>query len=138
VGAGGAATAPARAARGNPVAVVGDGGGAALARAWGAARGQRLLLPRARDAHPALAEALRAAGAAVTCAAVYETRALGGVDRSPFESADVVCFFAPSAVRAYRALRIAARPRLWAHGPTTRAALEGLPGLLDDLDGFLA
>jgi uroporphyrinogen-III synthase len=133
VGAVGEATARALEARGIRVAVVGTGGGAELARAWGEARGRRLLLPQAREAHPALAAALRAAGAEVTCAAVYETRALRGVDPAPFESADAVCFFAPSAVRAYRALRVVARPRLWALGPTTRAALEGLPRVVDDL-----
>jgi uroporphyrinogen-III synthase len=91
VGAVGAATASALRARGIPVHVTGAGGGADLAAAWGPARGQRLLLPQAEAAHPALAEALRRAGADVVRAPVYRSvaalllRALAGprLRRSP-------------------------------------------------------
>jgi uroporphyrinogen-III synthase len=131
VGAVGEATAAALRARGIQVDVVGAGGGKELAAAWGPARGQRLLLPQAADAHPDLAEALRAAGARVTVAAVYRTVPLGGIDRASFESADLVCFFAPSQVRAFRALSVTTRARFWGVGPTTRAAMKGLPQVED-------
>jgi uroporphyrinogen-III synthase len=113
------------------VDVVGAGGGKELAHAWGHARGQRLLLPQAEEAHPDLAEALRAAGARVTVVAVYRSVALLGVDLAPFERADLVCFFAPSQVRAFRTLRARTRARFWGVGPTTRAAMEGLPQVAD-------
>lgn len=127
VGAVGDATAAALAARGIKVDVVGPGGGKELAAAWGPAKGQRLLLPQAADAHPDLAGALRAAGATVTVVAVYRTVPLAGVDRAPFERADLVCFFAPSQVRAFRALSVKTAARFWGHGPTTRAAMKDLP-----------
>ena len=120
VGAVGEKTARALQERGIPVDVIGEGGGAELARAWGDATGQRLLLPQAREAHPALAEGLR--GAVVTCVAVYETVACEDVDREALESAELVCFFAPSAVRAYVALGLRST-QYWGHGPTTRAAM---------------
>ncbi len=126
VGAVGEATASALAARGIRVDVVGRGGGKELAEAWGPAKGHRLLLPQAADAHPDLADALRAAGARVTAAAVYRTVPLAAVDRTPFERADLVCFFAPSQVRAFRALGVKTAARFWGHGPTTRRAMEGL------------
>ncbi|MFQ5845124.1 MAG: uroporphyrinogen-III synthase, partial [Planctomycetota bacterium] len=106
------------------VAVVGGGGGADRAVGWGAARGQRLLLPQAADAHPALAGALRRGGAEVTVARVYRTVPRRGVDMAPFAGADLVCFFAPSAVRAFVALDPPTAARWWAHGPTTSAALR--------------
>jgi len=127
VGAVGEATARALAARGIRVDVVGAGGGKELAGAWGPAKGQRLLLPQAVDAHPDLAEALRAAAARVTVATVYRTVPLKGVDRAPFERADLVCFFAPSQVRAFRGLSVKTSARFWGQGATTRAAMEGLP-----------
>ncbi len=132
VGAVGEATAAALAARGIRVDVVGPGGGKELATAWGPAKGQRLLLPRAADAHPDLAEALRAAGARVTVVAVYRTVPLAGPDPAPFERADLVCFFAPSQVRAFRALSLKTAARFWGHGPATRAAMKGLP-LIDQI-----
>jgi len=131
VGAVGEATAGALRARGIRVDVVGAGGGKELAQAWGPAKGQRLLLPQAADAHPDLAEALRAKGADVTVAKVYRTVPRKGVDRGPFERADLVCFFAPSQVRAFRALSVETGARFWGHGPTTRAAMEGLPEAKD-------
>ena len=131
----GPATAEALEKRGVDVAVVGTGGGRELAEAWGSAAGQRLLLPRAREAHPALAEALRAAGAAVTCVAVYRTVVLTGVDPAPFAGADVICFFAPSQVRAFLDLGVETDAKFWAHGPTTRQAL--LDRNLDALDDVL-
>jgi len=127
VGAVGDATAAALRARGIKVDVVGAGGGKDLAAAWGPAKGQRLLLPQAADAQPDLAEALRAAGARVTVAAVYRAVPLAGVDRAPFERADLVCFFAPSQVRAFRALSVKTAARFWGHRPTTRAAMKDLP-----------
>ncbi|HEX5138138.1 MAG TPA: uroporphyrinogen-III synthase [Planctomycetota bacterium] len=131
VGAVGEATAEALRARGIAVDVVGAGGGKELAAAWGGARGQRLLLPQAEEAHGDLGDALRAAGAEVVAVAVYRTVAREGVDRGPFERADLVCFFAPSQVRAYRALAVPTRARFWGVGPTTRAAMEGLPQVAD-------
>lgn len=127
VGAVGEATAGALRARGIAVDVVGAGGGKELAHAWGGAAGQRLLLPQAEEAHGDLADALRAAGAELTVAAVYRTVPHEGADRGAFERADLVCFFAPSQVRAYRALAVLTGARFWGVGPTTRAAMRGLP-----------
>ena len=90
VGAVGAATADALAERGIPVAVIGSGGGAELGEAWGPARDQHLLLPQAEEAHPALAEALRAKGAVLTCASVYASEPVAAA-RDPFRRADVIC-----------------------------------------------
>ncbi len=123
VGAVGPATAAALRTRGVRVDVVGEGGGEELARAWGEARGQRLLLPQARAAHPALARALRALGAEVTAVPVYRTMTLDEVDRAALEAAELVCFFAPSAVRAYRALALPGTRHTWGLGATTRAAM---------------
>lgn len=127
VGAVGEATAAALRARGIRVDVVGAGGGRELAAAWGDAAGQRLLLPQAADAHPDLGDALAARGAAVARVAVYRTEPLRTVDPAPFREAGLICFFAPSQVRAWRALGIPTRARFWGHGPTTRAAMGGLP-----------
>jgi uroporphyrinogen-III synthase len=124
VGAVGLKTAAALAERGIPVHVVGDGGGAELAAAWGEARGQRLLLPQAEEAHPALADALRAAGADVTKVSVYRSEPETDVDRDALGRADVICFFAPSQVRVFLALGVATEARVWAYGPTTRAAMD--------------
>jgi uroporphyrinogen-III synthase len=138
VGAVGGVTAEALRARGIEVAVEGGGGGAELASAWGTAKGQRLLLPQARTSHPALAASLRASGAEVICVPVYETVPVENPDRAPLETADLICFFAPSAVRAFRALHIRTRASVWAHGPTTRAALdEVLQGDFDVIDDLL-
>jgi uroporphyrinogen-III synthase len=127
VGAVGEKTAAALAARGIRVDVVGAGGGKELSVTWGHAQGQRLLLPQAADAHPDLADALRAAGAFVTIARVYRTVPLEGVDPAPFERADLICFFAPSQVRAFRALSVTTAAKFWGVGATTRAAMAGLP-----------
>jgi uroporphyrinogen III methyltransferase/synthase len=126
-GAVGPATAAALAEHGVRVDVVGSGGGRALAEAWGPATGRRLLLPQAVGAHPALAEALRAQGADVSCVPVYRSVPLGKVDREPLAGADLICFFAPSQVRAFRDLNVETRARFWGHGPTTREAMAGLP-----------
>jgi uroporphyrinogen-III synthase len=131
VGAVGEATAAALRARGIDVDVVGTGGGKELAAAWGQAKGQRLLLPQAEEAHPDLADALRAAGAEVTAVAVYRTVPLENVGTKPFEEADLIAFFAPSQVRVFRTLGVRTRARFWGVGPTTRAAMEGLPQIED-------
>jgi len=123
VGAVGATTARALSARGIRVDVVGGGGGVELADEWGPALGRRLLLPQAEDAHPDLAARLRDAGAHVTCAAVYRTVPVAEVDRPLLERAELICFFAPSAVRAFTALRVATGARFWGLGETTRAAM---------------
>jgi len=127
VGAVGEPTAAALRARGIRVDVVGEGGGAALARAFAPRPGQRILLPRAREAHRALEEALRAAGADVVVAEVYETLPAETVDRAALEAADEIWFFAGSAVRAFRALGIATRARLVARTPSAAMELEGGP-----------
>lgn len=138
VGAVGRATAEALVVRGIRVHVRGAGGGAELAVAWGNPRGQRLLLPQAAEAHPALSHALRAGGADVHAVAVYRTvprSDLAPDEREALLAAEVVCFFAPSAVRAYLALGLPGGPRCWAHGPTTRQAI--LEGNLDPFDQVL-
>ena len=137
VGAVGPVTAAALEARGIRVEVVGAAGGEELARLWGPAPGDRLLLPQAAEAHAALDAGLRAAGAEVTRVAVYRTVVDPGADRVPFEAADVICFFAPSQVDAFSRLGIATNARLWGHGPTTSAALEGLEGHVDALEDLL-
>jgi len=141
VGAVGAATAAALRERGIRVDVVGDGGGAALARAWGRADGQRLLLPQAAEPHRALERALRAAGADVVTVPVYATSALApdAPGRAALESADVIALFAPSAVRALVASGVQTRGRWWAVGATTAEAIaaagrEPLQGDLEALE----
>lgn len=129
VGAVGPATAAALHERDIRIDVVGSGGGRELAEAWGPALGQRLLLPQAAGAHPALAEALCDQGAEVVCVRVYRTMPIAGVDPAPFENADLVCFFAPSHVRAFLNLRVETSARFWGHGPTTKAALGDLPSV---------
>ena len=124
VGAVGEATADALRERGIEVHVVGTGGGAELAKAWGSCSGQRLLWPRAVAAHEDLERALAGAGANVVRVAVYRTVALPDVDRRAFTEADVICFHAPSAVEAFRALRVKTAAQFWARGPTTTAAVE--------------
>ncbi|MDH3591500.1 MAG: uroporphyrinogen-III synthase [Planctomycetota bacterium] len=136
VGAVGLATAAALRQRGIRVDVVGSGGGAELAAAWGSAAGQRLLLPQAEEAHPALAAALRAADAEVVTVGVYRSVCIPDVDIAPFREADVICFFAPSHVAAFRALRVRTEARFWGVGPTTRAAMDGMPPLQGHLDGL--
>ena len=126
VGAVGAVTAATLWMRGIRVDVRGSGGGEDLARAWGDPRGQKLLLPQAAQAHSALARALRAGGADVHAVAVYRTVPRSDLDpeeRRALEEADVICFFAPSAVDAFLLLRIARRGRCWGVGPTTRRAI---------------
>ncbi len=134
VGAVGRATAAALEARGVDVAVVGEGGGAELARGWGEARGQKLLLPQAVDAHPALGAALERSGAEVVRAIVYRTLPLSFVDETELRGADLICFFAPSGVNAYVDLNIATNARMWAHGPTTADALRRAGYEPSDLD----
>jgi uroporphyrinogen-III synthase len=127
VGAVGEITAAALAERSIGVDVVGHGGGAELAQAWArdlqSMMGHRLLLPQARRAHTALEVALRAMGAEVDCVAVYETLPAPRVDRGALERAEVIAFFAPSAVRMFRRLQVETRARFWGAGATTRAAM---------------
>ena len=133
VGAVGAVTARALAERGIAVDVVGTAGGAELARAWVEglenAMGHRLLLPQARRARADLEVALRRMGADVDCIAVYETLPAARVDRMVLETADVIAFFAPSAVRVFAQLKIGSNARFWGVGDTTRAAMASA-GLL--------
>jgi len=135
VGAVGPATADALRERGIDVQVVGAGGGADLAAAWGACDGQRLLWPRAEAAHQDLERALAGAGADVVPVVVYRTVALPDADRSALTTADVICFHAPSAVEAFCALGVETNARFWARGLTTAAALDSaqLPLLDSDL-----
>ena len=127
IGAVGAVTAAALGERGIGVDVIGTGGGAELAAAWTHATGNlmahRILLPQARRAHATLEVALRGMGADVDCVAVYETLPAPRVDRGALENADVIAFFAPSAVRIFRELRVASSARFWGIGSTTRAAM---------------
>jgi len=127
VGAVGPATAAALEERGIGVDAVGTGGGAELASAWtrfaGNLMGHRILLPQARRAHATLEVALRGMGAEVDCAAVYETLPAPRVDRGALEDAEVIAFFAPSAVRIYRELHVKTGARFWGIGNTTREEL---------------
>jgi uroporphyrinogen-III synthase len=129
VGAVGPVTAAALHERDIRVDVLGTGGGRELAEAWGPALGQRLLLPQAAGAHPALADALREKGAELVCVRVYRTMPVRDVDPAPFRDADLVCFFAPSHVRAFLNLRVETNARFWGHGPTTREAMGDLPAV---------
>ena len=134
VGAVGPATKKALQARDIAVHVVGTGGGAQLAEAWGTARGQRLLLPQAAKAHPALAESLRESGAEVVVAKVYRTVTLPDPDVEELRRADLICFYAPSAVRAFVALGVETRATFWGHGETTRSAMTALQPQVNSLD----
>jgi len=134
VGAVGPVTAKALHARGIPVAIVGSGGGAVLAEAWGEARGQRLLLPQAAVAHAALADNLRESGAEVVVATIYRTVAEKDPDLDELRRADLICFYAPSAVRAFVALGVGTRATFWGLGETTRAAMTGLHPQIKSLD----
>jgi uroporphyrinogen-III synthase len=127
VGAVGERTAAALRDRGIRVDIVGEGGGAALAQAFAPRRGERILLPRAREAHPALEEALAAMGAEVTAAAVYENVPRREVDRAALAAAEEIWFFAGSAVRAFRALRLDTRARLVPKSASARDALDSPP-----------
>ncbi len=138
VGAVGPATAAALRESGIRVDVWGAAGGEALATAWGDPRGTRLLLPQAAEAHPALAARLRERGAQVDAVAVYRTLPrtdLAPAERAALADADLLCFFAPSAVRAYLSLGLTRRGRCWGVGPTTRQAI--LEGNLDPFDEIL-
>lgn len=126
VGAVGPATAEALQKRGIRVDVVGEGGGFELAEAWGPCEGQRLLLPQAEQAHAALEVELRDGGADVTCVAVYRTVPAETPDVATLRSADLICFFAPSAVAAFDALAIETGATYWGVGSTTRAAMRHL------------
>ena len=131
VGAVGPVTLAALDMRGIRVDVLGTGGGAELAEAWGDCVGQRLLLPQAEGAHPALAEALLAKGAILTCARVYRTVRLDDVDTAAFEGADVIYFFAPSQVEAFLELDVDTSAKYCAHGQTTLEAMSGLEPVID-------
>ena len=126
VGAVGPVTLAALDMRGIQVDVLGTGGGAELAEAWGDCVGQRLLLPQAEGAHPSLADGLLAKGANLTCARVYRSTPLDDVDRAVFLDADVICLFAPSQVEAFRELGVTTSASFCAYGPTTLAAMTGL------------
>ncbi len=142
VGAVGPATAGALRARGIKVDVAGEGagGGADLARLWGAANGpahaearsakvgRRCLVPQAEDAQPDLADALRAAGADVVAVAVYRSvpRDRADVDVAALERADEVWFFAGSQVRAFLTLGVTTKARLRAEGRTAQLELDRL------------
>jgi len=143
VGAVGPATAGALAELGVEPAVVGTGGGAELAQAWAAklgnAMGHRLLLPQARRAHADLEVALRGMGAEVDCVAVYETLPAPRVDRAALERAELIAFFAPSAVRAFARLDVETDARYWGVGLTTRKTMADLDfdhGDEPDLEGL--
>ena len=137
VGAVGPVTAAALRARGIHVDVVGDGGGAALGAQWPKPQGRKILLPQAQDAHPGLAGVLRSRGADITVASVYRTVPRQDVDVAPFHDADLICFFSPSQVRAFRALNVKTDARVWGVGTTTRAAMAGLERHLDALEDVL-
>ena len=102
-----------------------------MAEAWGDCVGQRLLLAQAEGAHPALADGLLARGAILTCARVYRSTPLEDVDRAVFEDADVICFFAPSQVEAFRELGVTTAASFCAYGPTTLATMTGLGPVID-------
>lgn len=123
IGAVGRTTAAALSERGIHADVVGAGGGRELAAAWGNAMGQRLLLPQARHAHPDLELALRKMGAEVDCVPVYETAPAARIDRPVLERAEVIAFFAPSAVVAYKRLAVETGASFWGIGATTRKAM---------------
>ena len=133
VGAVGSVTAAALEERSIGVDVIGTGGGAELASAWtqatGNLLGHRILLPQARRANATLEVALRGMGADVDCVTVYETVPAPRVDREALECADVIAFFAPSAVRIYRELRVKTSARFWGVGSTTCGAMAdaGVP-----------
>ena len=131
VGAVGPVTLAALEKRGIAVDVLGTGGGAALAEAWGDCVDQRLLLPQAEGAHPGLAEALVAKGAALTCARVYRTVPLDDVDTAALEGAEVIYFFAPSQVEAFRELDVNTSAKYCAHGQTTLEAMSGMEPVID-------
>jgi len=130
VGAVGPATAGACRDLGIEVTVEGNGGGGELAQTWlnelGNVMGHRLLLPQARRAHADLEVALRGSGAEVDCVAIYETLPAPRVDRDALESADLIAFFAPSAVRAFGRLEVETAARFWGVGLTTRQTMEDL------------
>lgn len=128
--------------RGLPVAVVGAGGGASLARALldqeGVGRLKRVLVPQSAIARPDLRLALEAQGVPVEALTVYETLLEDASAVKPFlallqegREPDLVYFASPSAVRGYldltgeagRKLVTAGRPRAVAIGGTTASTL---------------
>lgn len=113
----------------------GDALAAALA---GHVRGTRVLVPRAEEGRPELAEGLRRAGAEVIAPVAYRTVAAPPEALAPLARAladgvvDAVVFASPSAVRSVVAAvgaELLRRTLLAAIGPTTAAELRaaGLP-----------
>jgi len=136
----GAATAERVASRLRPPDLVperasGEGLAAALA---GAVQGRRVLLPRAEEGRPELAEGLARAGAEVVAPAAYRTVAVAPAALEPLAAAlragdlDAVVFASPSAVRSVLAAldalgdgrELLGRAALAAIGPTTAAELR--------------
>lgn len=121
-----------------PDLVPSAGSGAALGAALAvAARGRRILVPRAADGRPELAEILRAAGAEVVAPSAYRTvpappeslRPLG--DLLERGAVDAVAFASPSAVQSVAAALgeragLLGGCLLAAIGPTTADALHAL------------
>jgi uroporphyrinogen-III synthase len=109
----------------------------ALAGAMGDVRGQRILLPNADIARPALQAALQAAGAQVVRVIAYKTVPAG---QNPIDmnqlllagSVDAICFTSGSTVRHFAsrlsddALRVAQRTRISCIGASTAAAAAAL------------
>jgi uroporphyrinogen-III synthase len=99
------------------------------------ARPERVLIPRARVANPALPAILEQAGVAVTVVPAYETRVVGGDDRSRLARAieqgvDAILLTSGSTVEALaealgdQARDLPARIVVAAIGPVTHAAAE--------------
>jgi len=124
-----------------PDLVPGEASGAALAAALApAVGGRRVLLPRAAEGRPELADGLVAAGAELTAVEAYRTVPVSAERLAPLAGwlrageVAAVAFASPSAVRAVAAAMGAdpaplAAVLLAAIGPTTAGALEeaGLP-----------
>ena len=53
------------------------------------------------------------------------------VDTAALEGADVICFFAPSQVEAFRELDVETHAKYCAHGQTTLEAMSGLEPVID-------
>jgi len=130
-----------RAALRSPDLVPGEASGAALAGALArAVGGRRVLLPRAAEGRPELADGLTSAGAELTAVEAYRTVPVPAEQLAPLSGwlrageVAAVAFASPSSVRAVAAALEAdptplAAVLLAAIGPTTAAALEeaGLP-----------
>jgi hydroxymethylbilane synthase len=120
----GRACARALAEAGLEPAVVGDGGGDALARKLDVARGRAVLWPCAEEALPDLQDALRERGVEVRRLPIYRTRLVAGLELA--RDADVRVYMSPSAVEAALPSERArpGRARRFALGHATAAALE--------------